>query len=108
MANDTVPRNEPETMRAKGRAYVEKTNAAVRQLDGNNIYIAREIGEQAYAAFAMFYQFGFSAYGPDAMATLPPHRFTWFVEDNETDASQCVKCRDNDTGQVIAWPHWWG
>ena len=102
------PKNEPEVSLANARLFIETINANAGKPHGATIYVARELGEQAHAAFAMLYQFGFSVYGLSEMAEHPPSRFTWFVDDKERDATESLKCRDNETGQVITWPHWWG
>ena len=97
-----VPRNEPEIMRANGRRYAVLCNETARKPYGKNIYMALELAEQAYQAHDLPYEPGFSA-----MDRYPPDRFTWIC-DESGDAKQCVKVRDDQTGRIVTWPHWFG
>jgi hypothetical protein len=89
-------------MRKKGRGYAARCNDAVRKPYGKNVYIALELAQKAYEAHALPYQPGLSE-----MERFPPDRFTWIC-DPGGDAKNCVKLRDNQTGRLVAWPHWSG
>ena len=39
------------------------------------------------------------------MVHYPPDRFTWLCHETG-DAAECVKVRDNKTGRVVVWRHW--
>ncbi len=102
MAEQTTPRNEREIMRAKARRYVEATNKEAHKPYSKSIFMALELAQQAYEAHDLPYKGGLSV-----MDQYPPDRFTW-VCDETGDAKQCVKVRDNRTGRLVAWPHWFG
>ena len=95
-------RHEPEVMRAKGRRAAAWYNEHARKPYDNNIYIALELAQQAYETPGLPYKKGLSS-----MDEYPPDRFTWIC-DETGDAKQCVKVRDDQTGQVVVWPHWRG
>jgi hypothetical protein len=100
--NKIVPRNEPEIMRAKGRRCVESNNEIARKPYGKKVYQALELAEQAYFAHSLPYEPGLSA-----MDRYPPDRFTW-IRDDEGEVKECVKLRDDLTGRLVVWPHWYG
>jgi len=98
--DEIVPRNEPEIMRANGRRCVELNNRMARRPYGNKVYQALELAEQAYRAHRLPHE-----PGPSALDRYPPDRFTWICDDN-SEAKECVKLRDNRTGKLVVWPHW--
>ena len=101
MAEEIVPRNEPEVMFAKGRAFAEWCNERTG-VPYENIYVALELAEQAHEVHGLPYKPGLSN-----MSDYPPNRFVWFC-DEAADPKQCVKLRDNKTERVVTWPHWRG
>jgi hypothetical protein len=38
------------------------------------------------------------------MILYDPRRFTW-IYDPASEAVDCVKVRDNKTGNIVVWPH---
>jgi len=102
MRKKIIPRNEPEIMRAKGRAYVATCNRIVCKPYGKTIYMALELAQQAYKLHKQRYETG-----AGAMDRYPPDRFTWLCDEGRK-AKECVKVRDNKTGRVAVWPHWYG
>ena len=64
--------------------------------------MALELAEQAYQVHGLPYEQGLSA-----MDRYPPDRFTW-VCDEAGEAKDCVKIRDDQTGRLVVWPHWFG
>ena len=93
-----MPRSEPEFMRKKGRLHVAWCNERVRKPYAKGIYIALELAEQAYEDDGLP--------GLRAMGKYPPDRVTW-VCDEEGDAKECVKVRDDQTGRLVVWPRWY-
>jgi hypothetical protein len=103
MTNEfSPPRNEPEIMRAKGRGYVADCNRIKSKPYGTEIFQALELAEKAYKALGLPYTSGLNE-----MDRYPPDRFTWLCDD-QGDAEHCVKIRDDRTGKVVVWPHWFG
>ncbi len=102
MTEETAPRNEPEIMRAKARRYVAATNEGAHKPYSKTIFMALELAQQAYEAHSLAYEPGLSA-----MHQYPPDRFTWIC-DETGDAKECVKVRDDKTGRLVIWPHWFG
>jgi hypothetical protein len=101
MAEEISPRNEPEVMRAKGHRHASWCNRFARE-PYQNLHIALELAEQAYKAHGLRYE-----EGSNKLHEYPPNRFTWLC-DEAGDAKQCVKVRDDKTGRVVTWPHWYG
>ena len=96
-----MPRSEPEIIRKKGRLHVAWCNERARKPYAKGIYIALELAEQAYEAHGLPYEPGLRA-----MEKYPPDRFTW-VCDDEGDAKESVKVRDDQTGRLVVWPRWY-
>ena len=110
MPLESLIKHEPEIRRAKAKSYVASCNRAVHEVpwinqrEGNTgpIYIAMEFAEQAYQAHGLPYEGGLSK-----LNTYDPRRFTW-VYDEQGEADNCVKLRDDHTGKLAPWPHWAG
>ena len=101
--NEGMPKSEPEVRRAKGRRYVARCNRIVREpYNGDNIFEALELAEQAYDVHTLPYEPGLSA-----IDQYPPDRFTWICDDGGP-VKDCVKIRDSQTGRLVVWPHWFG
>jgi hypothetical protein len=97
-----MPSNEPEIMRVKGRKYVTWCNEHTRKPYGEWVHVALELAEQAYEVHDLPYKPGLRS-----MEIYPPDRFTWIC-DEDGDAKQCIKIRDDLTGREVVWPHWLG
>jgi len=105
-------KHEPEVRRAKAKSYVASCNRQVHEApwvtgrtntpNGGGVYLALELAEQAYQAHALPYEQGLPK-----MSQYDPRRFTW-VYDETGEADDCVKVRDQNTGRLAIWPHWFG
>jgi hypothetical protein len=95
-----TPRNEAEITRARARIYVGSCNHTKRKPYGSKIYMALELAQQAYEALGLP-----CVAGLGAMEKYPPDRFTW-IYDEDGNARECVRVRDDETGRSVIWPHW--
>ena len=96
------PKSEPEVIRANGRAAVASYNEDTHKPYRGGFPLALEFAERAYEAHSLPYKAGLSS-----IIHYPPDRFTWLY-DEAGDAKDCVKVRDNKTGRVVVWRHWFG
>jgi hypothetical protein len=103
-----VPKDEPEVRRSKAKRHVGWCNAAVHEapwVDGDTsthggLFIALELAQQAFQAHSLHYEPGLSK-----MRLYDPRRFTWVYDETGAARGNCVKLRDNQTGRIVAWPH---